>query len=105
MNKPEEQNEIESDNGVEEKYFECLNDFKEYYQKNKDKLDKMTTVVLNKLYKINGYVIRKNYGEIGFKTIKSSVKVSKTEKRLVSIEKALNQVIIVLNQIQDRLDL
>ena len=49
MNKPEEQNEIESDHGVEEKYFECLNDFKEYYQKNKDKLDKMTTVLLNKL--------------------------------------------------------
>ena len=79
MNKPEEQNEIESDNGVEEKYFECLNDLKEYYQKNKDKLDKMTTVLLNKLYKINGYIIRKNYGEIGFKTIKSTEKVSKTE--------------------------
>ena len=65
----------------------------------------MTIVLINKLFKINRYVIRSNYGEIGFKTIKSSVKVSKTEKRLVSIEKALNQVIIVLNQIQDRLEL
>ena len=96
---------IESDNGVEEKYFECLNDFKEYYQKNKDKLDKMTTVFINILYKINWYVIHKNYGEIGLKTIKSTVKASKTGKRLGAIEKALNQVIIVLNQIQDRLEL
>ena len=89
----------------EEKKFESLNDFKEYYRKNKERLDKMTTVMLNKLYKIHGYVIRKNYGEIGFKTIKSTVKVSKTEKRLAAIEKALNQVINVLNQIQDRLEL
>ena len=71
----------------EEKEFESLNDFKEYYRKNKERLDKMTTVMLNKLYKIHGYVIRKNYGEIGFKTIKSTVKVSKTEKRLAAIEK------------------
>ena len=68
---------------VTEKNFESLNDFKEYYQKNKDKLDQMTTVLFNKLYKINGYVIRKNYGEIGFKTIKSTVKVSKTEKSYI----------------------
>ena len=65
----------------------------------------MTTVVLNQIYKINGYVIRKNYGEIGFKTIKSTVKVSTTEKRFGAIEKALNQVILAPNQIQDRLEL
>ena len=40
-----------------------------------------------------------------FKTIKSTVQVSKTEKRLAAIEKAVNQVIVVLNQIQDRLEL
>ena len=34
---------------VTEKNFESLNDVKEYYQKNKDKLDQMTTVLLNKL--------------------------------------------------------
>ena len=89
----------------EEKEFDSLNDFKEYYRKNKERLDKMTTVMINKLYKIHGYVIRKNYGEIGFKTIKLTVKVSKTEKRLAAIEKAVNQVISVLNQIQDRLEL
>ena len=33
------------------------------------------------------------------------LKVSKTEKRLAAIEKAVNQVINVLNQIQDRLEL
>ena len=89
----------------EEMEFDSLNDFKEYYRKNKERLDKMTTVMINKLYNIHGYVIRKNYGEIGFKTIKSTVKVSKTEKRLAAIEKAVNQVINVLNQIQDRLEL
>ena len=73
--------------------------------RNKERLDKVTTDMLNKLNKIHGSVIRKNYGEIGFKTIKSTVKVSKTEKRLAAIEKAVNQVIVVLNQIQDRLDL
>ena len=52
--------------------------------------------LLNKLFKINGYVTRKNYGELGFKTIKSTVQVSKTEKRLVAIAKALNQIIITM---------
>ena len=90
---------------AEEKEFESLNVFNQYYRKNKERIDKMTTVMLNKVYKIHGYVIRKNYGEIGFKTIKSAVKVSKTEKRLAAIEKAVNQVIGVLSQIQDRLEL
>ena len=94
--------ESENDENIK---FESINNFKEYYLKNKDKLDKMTTVLLNQTYKIHGYVIRKNYGNISFKTIKSIVKISKTEKRLAALENAVNQMIHVLTQIQERLGL
>ena len=104
-NQKDEDDSTEESENDEHIKFESINDFKEYYLKNKDKLDKMTTVLLNQTYKINGYVIRKNYGNISFKTIKSTVKISKTEKRLAALENAVNQMIHVLTQIQERLGL
>jgi hypothetical protein len=83
--------------------FETLNDFKEFYSKNKKKLDCMCTIVLNKTYKIQDYVIRKNYGVLNFRKVNKDVKVSKNEQRLTQLENAVNEVIEVLNQIQTRL--
>ena len=94
--------ESENENGME---FDSLDEFKEYYLKNKAKLDKITTVVLNQTYKIKGYLIRRNHGILSFKTIKSTIKISKTEKRLAALENAVNQMIHVLNQIQERMGL
>jgi hypothetical protein len=87
--------EIKSENN-----FESLNDFKEYYSKIKKKLDSMCTVMLNKTYKIKDYVIRKNYGDIGFRKISKNVKTSRGdafEQRIEALENALNEVIEILN--------
>ena len=43
--------------------------------------------------------------KLALKQLKSTVKVSKTEKRPAAIEKAVNLVINVLNQIQHHLEL
>ena len=65
----------------------------------------MTTVMLNKVSKIHGHVIRKNYGKIGFKTIKSAVKVSKTEKTFSSDRKSSQSSDYCVESNKDRLEL
>jgi hypothetical protein len=85
--------------------FENINDFKVFYLKNKKKLDDTCTVVLNKTYKIQDYVIRKNYGVLNFRKVGKDVKVSKSEQRLTQLENAVNEMIEVLNQIQARLNM
>jgi hypothetical protein len=106
----EEENENEkgdSDSEVEvekpQTDFNSLNDFKLFYLKNKKKLDDMCTIVLNKTYKIQDYIIRKNYGVLNFRKVSKDVKVSKNEQRITQLENTLNEVIEVLNQIQTRL--
>jgi len=83
--------------------FESLNEFRDYYAKNKERIDGYTTVVLNNMFKIKDYVIRKNYGTIGFRSTKaiprSDIKNKKgLEDRVTQLEESVNQIINIINQ-------
>ena len=82
--------------------FENIEDFKEFYKNNKAELDAKSTVVLNKLYKIKDYIIRKNYGSIGFKRIGSCVRMNPLNKRITVVEETLNELIEIVNNLQSR---
>lgn len=96
-----EEEDKKDDDGI--KRFKSIEEFKNYYEKNKDKIDRMSTVVLNKTYKIEGYSIRKNYGVIGFRHINSNPNKVKNEKRIEVLENVVNQMVNALNSIQERL--
>jgi hypothetical protein len=91
------------DKKEDENRFKCLNDFKKYYEENKDRIDGMSTIVLNKTYKIDGYTIRKNYGVIGFRPINCNPNKIKNEKRIERLEDLVNKMIEVLNKIQEQM--
>ena len=44
----------------EQQTFNSLAEFRDYYSKNKEHIDSLSTVMLNQLYKIKDYIIRKN---------------------------------------------
>jgi hypothetical protein len=91
------------DEKEDENRFKTIEQFKEYYEKNKDRIDKMSTCVLNKTYKIDGYKIRKNYGVIGFRHVNPKISKMNNEKRIEELEEVVNQMIVVLNEVQERL--
>lgn len=87
----------------ETKTFNSLAEFRDYYSKNKEHIDSLSTVMLNQLYKIKDYIIRKNHGNIGYRSTRALVKVNsnkqKLEERLTQLETSFNQMVTVVNQL------
>ena len=54
-------------------YFDSKEEFAEYLTENKDKMNEITTVTLNKMYKINGYKITKIKDEISLRKVNSEL--------------------------------
>lgn len=81
------------------KKFNSINDFKKYYAENKESIDKLTTVVLNQMFQIENYVLRKNYGVISFRSTKSCSNKNKNslEERVKQLEEAVNDIINIIN--------
>ena len=83
----------------EVKKFNSIIDFKKYYSENKESIDKLTTVVLNQMFQIKDYVLRKNYGVISFRSTKSCSNKNKNtiEERVRQLEETVNHIINIIN--------
>ena len=80
-----------------EREFETPEQFNIFYSKNKENTDKQTTHILNKKYKIEGFVITRQKGELCLK--KPWIKKNKTEhvdndleERVCILEKTVDEI-------------
>ena len=87
-----------SDNVVE---FETREEFTEYYEKNKEEIDKMATRGLNIKYKIPGYKIGRKKNIITFIPVKQEVEKETNDLQ----EEKLDVLITKVNRIEKNLKL
>ena len=87
-----------SDNVVE---FETREEFTEYYEKNKEEIDKMATRGLNIKYKITGYKIGRKKNIITFIPVKQEVERETNDLQ----EEKLDVLITKVNRIEKNLKL
>ena len=87
-----------SDNVVE---FETREEFTEYYEKNKEEIDKMATRGLNIKYKITGYKIGRKKNIITFIPVKQEVERETNDLH----EEKLDVLITKVNRIEKNLKL
>lgn len=80
--------------------FETKEDFIEYFDKNKDELNKLTTQKLNKMFNINGYKITKLLGEVSLKKVQESKshnsEIEEIQNKLQTLEKAFANLLETL---------
>ena len=88
-----------------EREFETPEQFNIFYSKNKENIDKQTTHILNKKYKIQGFVITRQKGELCLK--KPWVKKNKTEhvdndleERVCILEKTVDEITDLKERVQ-----
>ena len=91
------------------KEFATSEDFNAFYQLNKDKMDKLTTCRLNKMYKIPGYRITKINGILSLKNIPTSkvtvsMRVDTLNEKVNEMSERLNKCILTINKVLDYLD-
>jgi hypothetical protein len=88
-------------------HFPHINAFKKYYSDHKDEIDNLGTNLLNQIYKIDNYLIRKLHGSLIFRKICDNTKCSsdKTLKaRVERLEKSLNDLILQFNNFLDQIE-
>ena len=80
--------------------FETPEEFNLYYHQHKEELDKQTTHILNKKYKIKGYHITKLKGNMCLKKLKENEEVEKSlEERIAELEKKIAELYAQVNEI------
>ena len=88
---------------LSERSFDTPQEFAAFYEQNKERLDKYPTAFLNRTYKVNGYIIRKNYGGITFRHSHEHPPEMNSGRRLTRLEGAVDDIMNTLNKILDRL--
>ena len=87
---------------------ECENkeDFSEIINSNINRYNEMSTQKLNQMFKVPGYKVTKIKGEIGLRTIKAcEMNKSEDVSRIDKIEKEIQLIKDVFNQMSEQLDL
>ena len=89
------------------KHFETPEEFNLYYHQHKEEIDKQTTHILNKKFKISGYHITKIKGDLCLKKLRENeveeqetdlqIRVENLEKKIKDICKQMNEIITYLN--------
>ena len=73
-------------------------EFISYLQEHKEEMDKTTTHMLNKAYRIPGYTITKIKGEISLKAIKNNTTNNDILDRIEYLEEKLEAIVTILNK-------
>ena len=81
--------------------FETPEEFNLYYHQHKEELDKQTTHILNKKYKIKGYHITKLKGNMCLKKLKEPEEVvqKSLEERIAELEKKIAELYAQVDEI------
>ena len=87
-------------------FFESKKAWKEYYLKNKEAVDLISTGDLNRKYKVKDHLFRRMYNVITFKKDIPYIKKSETvNKRLHVLETSVSNIIEIMNEVQEKLDM
>ena len=86
-----------------ERLFDTPKEFKAFFDSNKETLEKLTTTQLNKLYKVRGYIIRRNYGGVNFRHNNEHAPELASGRRLTRLEDTVDEITTILNKVLDHL--